>query len=261
MSLFATIKNSRWSGILLIGTLLLAWEILSRAEIVSSAFFPPFSTVVLTLAQMIFIPETWVHVGSTLVRCMVGFCAACAIGIPLGVLMGRSKRMHNLLQPLVEIFRPIPSAAIIPVAIVWLGIYDAMKVFVVTYACLWPVLINSLDGVRGIDPVLIETGKTFRLSRMQFLLRIVIPAASPLFITGMRISLAIALLLSITVEMIMGGNGIGFSILDAERSFQHPRMYAWIVLIGLLGYMINEAFLRLSSVLVKWHHGHREVHL
>jgi ABC-type nitrate/sulfonate/bicarbonate transport system permease component len=169
--------------------------------------------------------------------------------------MGRSQKIYYLLEPLTEMLRPIPSAAIIPIAILFLGIDDSMKIFVVAYACLWPVLINSIDGVRSIDPVLIETGKTFDLSKWRFLCSIVIPAASPHFITGMRISLAIALILSITVEMIAGNNGIGFHILDSERSFRFNEMYAGIFLIGIIGYSVNLVFVKLSDRVMRWHKG------
>ncbi len=249
------VTKSKLSGYFLVIGLLLLWECVSRASVVNPVFFPPFSKILGTLGKMIFAMETWKNITSTLLRCFLGYFIACAIGIPVGILMGRSKKIYYLLEPLTEMLRPIPSAAIIPIAILFLGIGDSMKIFIVVYACLWPVLINSLDGVRSIDPVLIETGKTFDLSKWRFLSSIVIPAASPHFITGMRISLAVSLILSITVEMIAGNNGIGFHILDSERSFHFREMYAGIFLIGIIGYSINFIFLKLSDRIMKWHKG------
>ena len=249
------IVKSKLSGYLLVFGLLILWECVSRTSVVNPVFFPPFSKVLGTLSHMVFTAEAWKNIGSTLLRCFFGYFIACAVGIPVGILMGRSRRFFHLLEPLTEMLRPIPSAAVIPVAILFLGIGDNMKIFIVVYACLWPVLINSLDGVRSIDPVLIETGKTFDLPRGRFLLSIVIPAASPHFVTGMRISLAIALILSITVEMIAGNNGIGFHILDSERSFHFPEMYAGIFLIGVIGYSANFIFVKLSDRVMKWHKG------
>ena len=249
------LTDSRFAGAMLVAAMFLLWEVVSRTGLANPVFFPPFSKVVGTLGRMLVTAETWQNVGFTLLRCFSGYFFACAIGIPAGIVMGRSRRAYCLFEPLTEMLRPIPSAAVIPVAILFLGIDDAMKIFVVVYACLWPVLINSLDGVRNIDPVLIETGKTFNLSRRQFLFKIVIPAASPHIVTGMRISLAIALILAITVEMIAGNDGIGFSILDAERSFHFPEMYAGIVLIGIVGYSVNLVFVRLSDRIMIWHKG------
>jgi ABC-type nitrate/sulfonate/bicarbonate transport system permease component len=248
-------SEPKWTGALVVLAVLLVWEFASRTHAVNPTFFPPFSIVLTTLGRMVFMSETWESVGSTLLRCFSGYLFACAVGIPAGILMGRSQRLYFALEPLVEILRPIPSAAVIPIAILFLGIGDSMKVFVVVYACLWPVLINSLDGVRSIDPVLIETGKTFELTRSRFLFHIVIPAASPYFVTGMRVSLAIALILAITVEMIAGSNGIGFLILDSERSFKFTEMYAGVLLIGALGYLVNFLFVRITDRIMKWHKG------
>jgi ABC-type nitrate/sulfonate/bicarbonate transport system permease component len=249
------LSDSKLSGVVLIIAIFLIWEITSRVGFVNPAFFPPFSQVIATLGQMIQTGETWQNVWFTMYRCFIGYLIACAVGIPVGILMGRSRKSYHLLEPLTEMLRPIPSAAVIPVAILFLGIDNGMKIFVVVYACLWPVLINSLDGVRGIDPVLIETGKTFDLSKRQFLFKIIIPAASPQFVTGMRISLAIALILSISVEMIAGNNGIGFYILDTERSFLYREMYASIVMIGIIGFSINALFVTLSDKIMRWHKG------
>jgi ABC-type nitrate/sulfonate/bicarbonate transport system permease component len=169
--------------------------------------------------------------------------------------MGRSKKINNLLEPLVEMLRPIPSAAIIPVAILFFGIFDSMKIFVISFACVWPILLNTIDGVKSIDRTLIETGMTFNLTKKQFLFKIVLPGASPNIVTGMRISLAISLILAITVEMISGNNGLGFFILDAERSFKYPEMYAGILLIGVIGYLINTIFLKSTNRVMEWHKG------
>ncbi|MDP2207547.1 MAG: ABC transporter permease [Bacteroidota bacterium] len=243
------------SGFALIIALLLIWELLSRYSFIDSVFFPPLSTVIYALMTEINSQNIWIDISSTLARCFSGYIIAITIGIPVGILMGRSQRIYNLFEPLVEILRPIPSAAIIPVAILFLGIEDKMKIFVIVFACIWPILINTIDGVKSIDRILIETGNTFRLNRNQFLLRIVLPASSPNIVTGMRISLAISLILAITVEMISGNNGIGFFILDAERSFKFPQMYSGIIMIGMIGYIINWGFVKLTNRVMKWHRG------
>lgn len=249
-------KWGKISGFLLIFGLLILWEFLSRTKLVNPVFLPSVSSVILKFVTNLLDRSVWFDIFSTLWRCFLGYVIACSVGIPSGIFMGRSKKVFNLFEPLVEVLRPIPSAAIIPVAIIFLGIDDSMKIFVIVFACLWPILINTIDGVRSIDRILIETGKTFGLSRNQFLFKIIIPGASPNIVTGMRISLAISLILAITVEMISGNNGIGFRILDSERSFLFKEMYSCIILIGVIGYFINIAFVKTTNKILRWHKGY-----
>jgi ABC-type nitrate/sulfonate/bicarbonate transport system permease component len=158
----------------------------------------------------------------------------------------------------IELLRPMPSVAIIPVAILLLGIGDAMIVAVTVYASLWPVLINTIDGVRHIDGTLIDTGRTFGLARGRILWQIILPGASPYIVTGLRIGLSIALILVTTAEMIAGSKGLGFYILDEERGMNSANMYAGIVVVALLGYLLNLAFLDAGSqshALASWHDG------
>jgi len=248
-------KGNRLSGFILIVFLLLLWEGVSRCKLVNPIFFPPFSEIIDALIKTTITGELPKHIGYTTFRCFLGFLIAIFIAVPVGVIMGRSKLIYSLFEPLVEMLRPIPSAAVIPVAILFLGIYTKMKLAVIMYGALWPILINTFHGVRGIDPILIDTGRTFNLNKKQFLMKIIIPAASPNIATGMRISLAIALILAITVEMIAGSNGLGFYIIDWERSFHFKEMYAGIFALGILGYLINFAFIKIDSKVMRWYKG------
>jgi len=243
------------SGILLLLLLVGLWEIVSQFQVVNSVFLPPFSKVINTFFVKIFDITFLADVIMTILRCFSGFVIASLTGILIGLLMGQSKRIYYLFEPLIEILRPIPSAAIIPIAILFLGIGDEMKIFVIFFACLWPILINSMDGAKNIDPLIIDTAHTFDLNPRDFLFKIIIPASTPGIVTGMRISLAISLILAVTVEMIAGNDGLGFYILDMERSFKFPEMYAGIVFIGILGYILNNLFLKLTSGIMKWHKG------
>jgi ABC-type nitrate/sulfonate/bicarbonate transport system permease component len=185
-------------------------------------------------------------------RIFAGFAIACVVAVPLGLLMGTSGFIYRLLEPITEFIRPIPSSAYIPVAILILGIDNEMKIFVITLACLFPVLLNTYGGVRAIDPVLIDTGRTFGVSKLKSLWQIILPAALPSILTGMRISLGIALIVSVVSEMITGNSGIGYFILDMQRVFRVPEMFAGIFMLGLLGYIINFGFLRVESHFLRW---------
>jgi ABC-type nitrate/sulfonate/bicarbonate transport system permease component len=242
-------------GISLILLLLLLWELLSQTQIVNDKFLPPFSKVAWTFLCKIVDSYFLFNILSSLVRCLTGFLSASVVGVFVGLLMGQSNKIYNLLSPLTELLRPIPSAAIIPVAILFLGIGDEMKIFVIFFACLWPILINSMEGARSIDNLIIDTAKTFDLTKKRLLTKIIIPASMPGIVTGMRISLAMSLILTITVEMIAGNNGLGFYILDMERSFQFPEMYAGILYIGLIGFGLNALYVKLTSKIMKWQKG------
>jgi ABC-type nitrate/sulfonate/bicarbonate transport system permease component len=188
-------------------------------------------------------------------RLVAGFVLAASVGIALGLVMGMFRQIYNLLEPLTELFRPIPGAAIIPAAILLLGIGDSMKIGVIAFSAVFPVLINTYGGVRAVDPIQIDTARTLGLSRSQIARHVILPAAAPYIFAGMRISLAVALILVIVTEMLTGGGGLGYFILSSQRVFKVPDTYAGIVVIGLFGYLLNRAFLWVQDSLLGWHSG------
>jgi ABC-type proline/glycine betaine transport system permease subunit len=149
----------------------------------------------------------------------------------------------------------LPSPAIIPMLILLLGIGDQMKIFIITWACFWPVLVNTIDGVRGVDRVLVDTARSFGSTRWELLRKTILPAASPGIVTGMRISLAISLILTVIAEMVAGRNGIGFYILDSERSFRVAEMYAGTFSLAAVGYLLNRAFVAADQKTMAWYKG------
>jgi ABC-type nitrate/sulfonate/bicarbonate transport system permease component len=185
-------------------------------------------------------------------RIFAGFGLAAIVAVPLGLLMGTIPMVYRLLEPITEFIRPIPSSAYIPVAILFLGIGNEMKIFVIFLACMFPILLNTYGGVRAVDPVLIDTGRTFGLSRVKALWQIILPAALPNILTGMRISLGIALIVAVVAEMITGNSGIGYFILDMQRIFRVPEMFAGIFTLGLLGFLINFVFLQVEGHFLRW---------
>jgi len=186
-------------------------------------------------------------------RLAIGYLIATVCAIAIGVAMGVWRGMYMLFEPLVELLRPIPSPAYLPIAILFLGIDNAMKVFMVAFASFFPILLNTVAGVRSVDPVLLDTGRTFGLNRAQIIWRIVLPAAASYILTGMRISLAIALIVTVIAEMVAGNSGIGFYILSAQRSFQVPEMYAGVIALALLGFALNKGFIAIESWALNWH--------
>ena len=244
--------RTRLPGFLLIVLLLIGWEIASATDLVDAVSLPRVSTILAAFVHGITSGTLPDAIGPSLWRIGAGFALACLVGIPLGLLMGTVPLVYRLLEPLTEFIRPIPSAAYIPVAILFLGIGDEMKIFVVFLASLFPILLNSFAGVRSIDPVLLDTARTFRTARLPTLLQIVLPAALPSILTGMRISVGLSLIVAVVAEMISGNSGIGYFILDNQRIFRVPEMFAGIFTLGLLGYMINLTFLRIEHHLLRW---------
>jgi ABC-type nitrate/sulfonate/bicarbonate transport system permease component len=247
----------RWNrtGWLVFVALVLIWELSAHFHAPLRSYIPPMHQIMASLVQLIASGEIARHIFTTLMRFLTGYLIAAVIAVSLGIILGYFPFGHNLLETSIEFLRPMPSVAIIPVAILVLGIGDGMIVAVTVYASLWPILINTIDGVKRIDPVLVQTGRIFGLGPWRLLRRVILPAASPYIVTGLRISLAIALILVTTAEMIAGGTGLGFFILDEERSLRNGNMYAGIILVSLLGYLLNRLFLLVEARVVRWRKG------
>lgn len=244
-----------WLGWSSFALLLVTWELIARATPKLSLYFPPVSRILAALGEALTAGSIIQHGSVTLGRFAQAYLLSAGLAVTSGVMLGYFRLLHSFLATLIELLRPMPSVAIIPVAILLLGIGDAMIVSVTIYASVWPILINTIDGVRRVDPTLIDTGRTFGLNSWQILRQIILPGASPYIVTGLRIGLSIALILVTTAEMIAGSKGLGFFILDEERAMNSANMYAGIVVVALLGYGLNRLFLVLERRAMKWRHG------
>ena len=178
--------------------------------------------------------------------------AATVAAVALGVTMGYSRAIYNLFEPLVELTRPIPKAALVAPLIFFLGLGDLMKVTVVALGAFFPILINTIQGVRGLEPELIFTARTFGAGTSSILAKIVLPAASPQIFAGMHISLGIGFVLVIIAEMISADGGLGFAIVNAQRSFRVREMYAWVVVLAVTGYAMNSLFMMARGRFLHW---------
>jgi ABC-type nitrate/sulfonate/bicarbonate transport system permease component len=190
--------------------------------------------------------------GATLYLLFLAYFAASAIAILLGLLMGRFLPVYNLLEPLTELLRPLPKPALLPPLILLLGLGDAMKLTIIGLAVFFPVLINTIQGVRGVDPVLVNTARTFGCGPLATLRKVILPAAMPLVLAGMRVSLGLGLILVVVAEMIAGTGGLGYLIIDMQRSFRVQNMYAWLIILAVVGYALNAAFLKVEQRLIHW---------
>jgi len=207
--------------------------------------------------------ETWLfdRVGSDVVpsleRLAFGYVIAVVVAVAVGIPLGMNPTLRAATSPIVEFLRAIPPPALLPFAIVVLGVGNSGKIFLIAFVCLWPVLLNTIDGVTGIDPTLNETARVYGVKGRDRLWRIILPAASPQIFAGMRTSLSLALILMVISEMVASTNGIGFFVLQSQRSFAIPEMWSGILLLGLLGYLLNVAFVLIERRVLAWHRGAR----
>jgi ABC-type nitrate/sulfonate/bicarbonate transport system permease component len=235
--------------------LLVLWGLWSSGS--DTYYFPPLTDILQTFA------DTWLfeRVGSdvvpSLVRLALGYVIACVVAVGVGVALGLSPVLRRIAAPIVEFLRAIPPPALLPFAIVVLGVGNAGKVFLIAFVCLWPVLLNTIDGVTGIDPTLRETARVYGVGGRERLLRIVLPAASPQIFAGMRTSLSLALILMVISEMVASTNGIGYFVLQSQRTFAIPEMWSGIILLGILGYVLNAIFVVVERRVLRWHRGAR----
>jgi ABC-type nitrate/sulfonate/bicarbonate transport system permease component len=233
--------------------LILLWEVCVTSGLIKVFGLPAFSKVAAAFFRMVGNGQLFEALLPSLQRWAIGYTIAVVVGVLLGMLMGYFKVFYKLLEPITELVRPIPSPAYVPVAILFLGIDDAMKIFVIAFASMFSTMISTYSGVRSIDAVQMGTAKTFGISRFATIFHVVLPAAAPYILSGMRISLAVSLILTVIAEMIAGNSGIGYAILVAQRGFQVDEMYAGIIALGIVGYALNRIFLVIESALLKWH--------
>lgn len=248
----------RLLGALTVAALLLALEAAVRAGAVNAAIVPPPSVVLQKLIAILGGGRFLGPLGKTLYLLFVSYAIGCALGVGLGLLMGRYRFIDGLLEPLVEFLRPLPKPALLPPLMLFLGLGDTMKMTVISLGVFFPVLINTVQGVRGTDPVLLDVARTFGHRSSATLHKVVLPAATPLIFAGMRVSLGLGLVLVIIAEMMAGTGGIGFLIIDMQRSFRSADMYAWIVILAVLGYGLNALFVRIEKRLIHWSLAHAD---
>ena len=254
-SLLDYIKKSRLIGVLFIAALLALWELSATLEWISPMSWPRMSSVVVTLWELILSGELLKELGASLWRMFVGYFIGVGLGVLVGLLMGSFRVIYYLLEPITEILRPIPSPAYVPIAILFLGIDDEMKVFMIAFSAFFPVLLNTYSGVRSVDPVQLQTASTFGVKGSKLLWQIVLPSAAPYIFTGMRVSLAVALIVMVISEMVAASNGVGYFVLAAQRGFKVKEMFAGVVTLAVIGYVLNRVFVAIENKVLAWHHG------
>jgi ABC-type nitrate/sulfonate/bicarbonate transport system permease component len=236
--------------------ILLAWQLWTVHA--HSFKFPRLSTILVDFKHEYLFAHFDSDVVPSLERIFAGFAIATVVGVALGVPLGMSKFLRRLAVPHVEYWRAMPPPALLPISIILLhSIQNRQKIAFIAFFCLFPVLLNTMDAVRGIDPVIIDTARSFRMPAHQRVLRLVLPSALPQIVAGMRNSLALAVICMVLAEWFSSSNGVGYELLISKNTFQFGPMWATIVLIGVLGYLLNALFLLVERRVLAWHRGWR----
>jgi ABC-type nitrate/sulfonate/bicarbonate transport system permease component len=195
------------------------------------------------------------EVGASMKRYAVGCAIAAAIGISVGLLVGASHAARRTLDPFLELLRAVPAIAIVPAAFVILGIGDASRIAVIAFGLCFPILVNTAEGVRGIPPEVRDTASMLHVGRVERVVRIYVPAALPSIMAGLRIAVSLGLVLVIVSEFVGEANGMGFYLIEKQSTLDYPALYAGILFLGLLGYVLNRLFLIVERRVLAWHYG------
>lgn len=245
--------NQRWLGLTGFAGFFLAWEALSRSGWVNPVMLPSPSVVAQSLWDLGQSGELLRHVSSSLWRATVGFAMGSGLGLLLGIAMARIGVLHQLLNPLMQMFRAIPSLAFVPLAIFWFGIGEVSKIFLIAWGVFFPVWVNTYLGVRDTNPLLGRAAASLGAQGWRLLLFVTLPAALPLIIAGLRVSLAIALVLLVAAELTGAMHGVGYLIQMSQQVFRVDQMFAGLILLGVMGYAADHLFERGVRRALPWY--------
>ncbi len=231
------------------------WEFLPRAGLVNSAFLSPPSAVVAAIVQLAQTGQLGKHVAASLQRSLAGLILAVVAGVALGLLMGVVRRFEAFVDPLLQLFRQVSALALFPVFLLFFGIGEASKIAIIFWAAFWPVLLNTISGVKQVEKLLIHSALSMGASRGFIFFKVILPAAAPSIFTGIRLAGAYSITALVAAEMIGSHAGLGFLTLNSQEIFQIPSMYAGIVLLAILGLALNYGLALLEKRLTRWRSG------
>jgi ABC-type nitrate/sulfonate/bicarbonate transport system permease component len=244
----------KWGqGLLGLGLLMVVLELLPRVGVVSDQYLPPFSEMIRALVTDLGQSSFWSAFADTVQAWAIGLAIAMVLGVGVGLLIGPSPWMRSLTASTIEFLRPIPSVALIPLVVLIYSTGIESKLVLVVYAAFWQVLIQVLYGVQDLDPIARQTARSYRLGALSRVRNVLWPTALPYVMTGFRLAATVALVLTITVELVIGAPGLGNEIAVARSSSAVPQMYALVIVTGILGVLVNLLARLLERRLLSWH--------
>jgi len=240
------------SGLVLVAGLLVLWEVSARLDWMHTPNWPPLTHVLAALLRDTLTGEIPLLVGGTLWRMAAGLAAGGVVGVAVGMVFAALPLTARLFGPTVELIRPIPIPAVIPPLVLFLGLDNTMKVTVVALTVFFPVLTNTMQGVGAVEADTLAMGRTFGIGPLRRALHITLPAVLPYILAGFRVSLALALVVTVVAEMIAGEQGVGHYLVMMQFAGRAPEMYATVVVLAVLGYLLNRAFLMMERRVIHW---------
>ncbi|GAA4587903.1 ABC transporter permease [Planotetraspora phitsanulokensis] len=220
-------------------------------------YFPSLRVIVSSFGEVWTGDRLATDVLPSVLRLLCGYLAAVVIAVAAGVVIGSSSRVRAFAEPALEFLRAIPPPVLVPIIMLFAGIGDVMKIVVIVFGCVWPILLNTVEGVRAVDGVLLDTARSYGIGGAARLRHLVLRSASPQIFTGMRQALSLGIILMVISEMFAASNGLGFAIVQFQRSFAIPGMWSGILLLGLLGFLLSLVFRLVEGRALSWYHGLR----
>jgi len=235
--------------------LLVVWEAVCRLAHVSPAILPPPTQVASRWTEYLTSGELTADAAATLLRVGTGFVIGTALALPLGLWMGARDKVYRVFNPLIQVLRPIPPIAFIPLAILWFGLGNPPAFFLISLGAFFPVLMNTIAGVRNVDAIYVRVAQNLGAPERTLFRRVLLPGAMPSILAGMRIGIGVAFICVIVAEMIAVNNGLGYRILEAREYFWSDKIIAGMITIGVIGLAIDTGMARLNDRLLRWHRG------
>ncbi|GGH42347.1 ABC transporter permease [Microbacterium album] len=235
----------------LVIALVLLWWFASAGS--TNVFFPPLSVILETLWRDLANGLLLGYLAFSLTNLALGLLFALVIGIGAGLLIGEIRWLREALAPFVDFARSVPQAAIVPLIVGTFGLGAGPKIYTIAFACVFPILLNTIDGVRGIEPTIRRFGKVYRISPARYFRRVVLPGAMPQIFAGIRVALPIGITVMVVSELYAANRGVGFYILNSSSTFQLAQTWAGAVLVGVVGYAIALLFFRIERIPLRWY--------
>jgi len=233
-------------------TIITLWSFLTFLNFIPSFILPTPYVVIISFFELLVNGELFIHMFSTIIRITIGFLIASAIAIPIGIGIGWSKEIEALLNSVIQILRPIPPIAWIPFALLWFGIGLESEVFIIFIGAFFPILLNTIDGVKGVEKVFIETAYTLGADERQILSNVVLQASLPSIFTGLKIGIGVGFMSTIAAEMIAAKSGLGYLIMKAMRLIDTGDVIVGMLTIGVIGFVINYLFKKAEDRYILW---------
>jgi ABC-type nitrate/sulfonate/bicarbonate transport system permease component len=245
-------RMDRVLAVISIGGALSLWALVAHLGLVNKILLPSPADILTALVEAGADGTLWTNVYASFLRVLEGFVLGFAFAVPIGALMGNSRYFDGLAEPLVELIRPIPPIAVIPIAILWFGIGELSKVFIIAYGAFFPVLVNTIAGFREVDPVLVRAARMLGANRWQVFRDVVLRSALPFIIVGARLGMGFAFIVLVAAELIASSEGLGYMINDARYNFRTDRVFLGMILIGVLGFLLNKILIEIERYLLRW---------